>query len=65
MFRKLLFYECFLFIGPPLAIRWVTKYLNWLYTRRSLGVQVRGDALVGPSLMLSLIFTGLPHDDGD
>jgi len=54
------FYEGFLFLGPPLAIKWVTKYLNWLYTQRNLGMVVTGSQLVGPSCLLICIFCGLP-----
>lgn len=54
------FYEGFLFLGPPLAIKWVTKYLNWLYTQRSLGADVTNEMLFWPSCLLIIIFCGLP-----
>mmetsp|Transcript_83807 Transcript_83807/g.245730 ORF Transcript_83807/g.245730 Transcript_83807/m.245730 type:complete len:1605 (-) Transcript_83807:41-4855(-) len=54
------FYEGFLFLGPPLAIKWVTKFLNWLYTQRSLGVIVTQADLFWPSVLLIIIFCGLP-----
>eukprot|EP00413_Alexandrium_margalefii_P030270 CAMPEP_0204565086 /NCGR_PEP_ID=MMETSP0661-20131031/35260_1 /ASSEMBLY_ACC=CAM_ASM_000606 /TAXON_ID=109239 /ORGANISM="Alexandrium margalefi, Strain AMGDE01CS-322" /LENGTH=1610 /DNA_ID=CAMNT_0051572797 /DNA_START=113 /DNA_END=4945 /DNA_ORIENTATION=+ len=54
------FYEGFLFLGPPLAIKWVTKFLNWLYTQRSLGMTITGAQLLWPSCLLIVIFCGLP-----
>jgi len=53
-------YEGFLFMGPPMAIKWVTKYMNWLFTQRALGEDVRSETLVGPTLVLIAIFTGMP-----
>jgi len=54
------FYEGFLFLGPPLAIKWVTNYLNWLFTQRGLGIEVAGSLLVWPSVLMMVIFCGLP-----
>mmetsp|Transcript_27346 Transcript_27346/g.77996 ORF Transcript_27346/g.77996 Transcript_27346/m.77996 type:complete len:1623 (-) Transcript_27346:183-5051(-) len=53
-------YEGFLFMGPPMAIKWVTKYMNWLFTQRALGEDVRAESLVGPTMVLIAIFTGMP-----
>mmetsp|Transcript_18519 Transcript_18519/g.41952 ORF Transcript_18519/g.41952 Transcript_18519/m.41952 type:complete len:1725 (-) Transcript_18519:145-5319(-) len=54
------FYEGFMFVGPPMAIKWVTKYMNWLYTQRLLGVNITQADLIGPSLIMILTFCGLP-----
>uniref|UniRef100_A0A7S1RCI9 ATP-dependent transporter ycf16 n=1 Tax=Alexandrium catenella TaxID=2925 RepID=A0A7S1RCI9_ALECA len=54
------FYEGFMFLGPPMAIKWVTKYLNWLYTQRGLGMAITQEQLVCPSLIMILTFCGLP-----
>lgn len=54
------FYEGMMFLGPPLAIEWVTKYISKLYVQREQNIVVPESELVLPSLGVIALFTGLP-----
>merc|ERR1711862_370934 len=53
-------YEGFMFLGPPLAIDWCTRYVSKLYLARSKGEVIPEIDLLWPSIAVIVIFTGLP-----
>jgi len=53
-------YEGFMFLGPPVAIAWMTNHLSSVFIRRQNGEVIPEKELAMPTLMLILLFTGLP-----
>jgi len=53
-------FEAVMFIAPPIVIEWVTQFIDWLYTERALGHDVPLSALVWPTCLVILFFTGIP-----
>merc|ERR1719454_2223245 len=55
-----MFYETCMFLGPPLAMAWVVRYIEWLYMARLRGDVISWQSLTPATIVAILLFQGLP-----
>merc|ERR1740117_2544806 len=49
-----------MYLGPPISMAWVIRYIEWLYVARFKGQEVSWRELMPATLVTILLFQGLP-----
>jgi ABC-type multidrug transport system fused ATPase/permease subunit len=54
------FYETCMFLGPPISMAWVIRYIEWLYVARFKGQEITNREMIPATLVTMVLFQGLP-----
>merc|ERR1719359_1685945 len=55
-----LFYETCMFLGPPISMAWVIRYVEWLFVARLDGQVILWKQLMPATIVTIVLFQGLP-----